>query len=248
MASSSIIMKKNGDIRRTFIFLHGWRSESAAWFPLINELKADDAAYCIDLPGFGKSESPKNDYTVSDYATIVSVFIRKLQLRNIILIGHSFGGRVSIKFGADNPDFLNGMVLCDSSGFTNKTTVKNVTNIIAKILKPIFVFQPLTGFKKTLYRMIGAEDYVATPHLKGTFLNVVNENLSEDMRRLKMPVLLLWGDQDKETPLSAAYRMHNLIPKNMLMVIKNAGHFPFLDKTKECAKAIDHYATDVSRS
>lgn len=90
-------IKKEAESKTNIIFLHGWGANINSFMPVINEVSKKYNVYAIDLPGFGLSDEPSKDYMVEDYSKIVLEFINKLKLDNVVLIGHSFGGRVIIK-------------------------------------------------------------------------------------------------------------------------------------------------------
>lgn len=227
------------------VLLHGWRSEGSVWFPALENLNIENSIYCLDLPGFGKSELPRNAYSAEDYSEIVSGFISKLGLEKVIIIGHSFGGRVAIKLASKHPEFLKGIVLVDSAGFIDRTMLNKLKRIIAKPLKPIFKLKPLHGLKKSIYRLIGSEDYIATPQLKETYLKVVGEDLSEDMKKIEISTMIIWGAQDKDTPLEYAYRMKNIIKNSKLAALEGAGHFSFLDEKEKFSEALKNFLVEL---
>ncbi len=189
--------------------------------------------YAIDFPGFGGSENPKKDFTVSDYSEIVEDFTKKLELKNLVLVGHSFGGRVAIKLVAGEKQNICKLVLVDSAGFVFNPDKKQMMNLIAKTVKPFFKPAFMQGLRKIIYKTIGAEDYLATPALQKTFVNIVNEDLSEDMEKLKLPTLIIWGEKDLETPFEFAQMMKNKIKNSELVVFEEAGHFSFLEQPKK---------------
>ncbi len=227
------------------LFLHGWRSESSVWFPALENFDAENSIYCLDLPGFGKSELPHSAYSVENYSEIISGFISKLGLDKVVIIGHSFGGRIAIKLASKNPDFLKGIVLVDSAGFVDKTLSNKLKRIIAKPLKPIFKFKALHGIRKSIYRFIGSEDYVATPQLRENYLKVIGEDLSEDMKKINIPTMIIWGDKDKDTPINYAHKMKNIIKNSKLKIIKGAGHFSFLDKKEEFSESFKNFLAQL---
>ncbi len=231
--------------RRTLLFLHGWRAEAALWLPVLEKFETGDAVYCLDLPGFGGSELPPKAYAVGDYADMVSVFVDDLKLKNVILVGHSFGGRVAMKIAARQPKFLQGIVLVDSAGFVDVTKMKQVKRMVAKILRPVFRRDALKDLRRYIYRMMGSEDYVATPELRETYLKAISEDLSYDMTRIAVPAGIIWGERDKETPLSFAHRMKELIPRAALAVIPRAGHFSFLDDPAKFVAALKKQIDDM---
>ncbi|MDO8664365.1 MAG: alpha/beta hydrolase [Candidatus Liptonbacteria bacterium] len=234
-----------GDKFPALLFLHGWRSEGSVWFPAVENFNTENQIYCLDLPGFGKSELPREPYGVENYSEIVSAFISKLGLEKVVIIGHSFGGRIAIKLASKNPDFLQGIVLVDSAGFVDKTLLNKLKRIIAKPLRPIFKFKPFHGLRKSIYRLIGSEDYVATPLLRETYLKVIGEDLSGDMERIDTPAMIIWGAQDKDTPVKWARKMKDIIKNSKLVVLNGAGHFSFLDKKEEFSDILKNFLAQL---
>lgn len=228
------------------LFLHGWRSNKEVWQGIIKKfisLSADQhiSLLALDLPGFGGSQGPKQPMAVGDYAEVVAEFIKNLELRNVILIGHSFGGRVGIKLAANYSSFIEKLVLVDSAGFAMPSSKKNLYRTAAKIVKPIFKPAFMQGLRKKIYQSIGAEDYVATPELQKTFVNVVSEDLSEDMGRVFCPTLIIFGENDEVTPKGFGQRMQLKIKNSKLKILPNAGHYSFLDQPEEFVEILSEF-------
>ncbi|OGE76954.1 MAG: hypothetical protein A3C85_01240 [Candidatus Doudnabacteria bacterium RIFCSPHIGHO2_02_FULL_48_21] len=215
---------------QTVVFLHGWRSEAAVWRPVMDRLGRRYRQFALDLPGFGKSEKPKHIFTLVDYATVVLGFIKKMELKKIVVVGHSFGGRVVIKLSALEPDIVEKLILVDSAGFRLHGKRNAVLRIVAKMLKPFFMIPGLRTLRLPIYRVMGAEDYLATPELRETFLNVINEDLTALLGYVRQETLIVWGGRDEDTPLMLAMWLKEHIPHSDLVIFHNAGHFSFLDE------------------
>lgn len=225
---------------KSTLLLHGWRSDGLIWNDIAMRLNKDGySVYAIDLPGFGGSSIPKKAFTVSDYADIVSRFSEKVGIKNFVLVGHSFGGRIAIKLATKESKPVQKLVLVDSAGFVNGKKQKHLFYV--KLVRPLFRPKFMQGIRTRIYQKMGAEDYVATPYLRETFLRVVKEDLSEDLSRIYIPTLLLWGEHDKETPVSFGRKMNTLIQNSRLIILPSAGHFSFLDKPEEFYEALTHF-------
>ncbi len=232
------------------IFLHGWRSNKEIWQSVIGKLSGQNI-YAIDLPGFGGSQVPPRPFTVGDYADVVAEFISKLGIHDAAIVGHSFGGRVGIKLAALHPQIIGKLVLVDSAGFAMDPNKKSLMNAGAKIAKPFFKPKFMQGLRKKIYQSIGAEDYIATPELQRTFVNIVSEDLTEDMRKITCPTLIITGENDQETPIEFGQRMHVLISakggsasgghNSKFIILPNAGHFSFLDKPDEFVQNLNQF-------
>ena len=226
--------------------MHGWRSEARVWNNVISELNKNLPEYnfvALDLPAFGSSPNPSIDWFVEDYANIVAEFTTKLKLDNIILVGHSFGGRISIKL-LGNPKFadfqskVTKLILTGSAGFVNGSASVKWKQKIAKIVKPIFEIPLLKPLKNTLGNLSGASDYNARPDLKNIFVNIVSEDLTQEMKAINKPTLLIWGEKDEATPIEYGNRMNQLIRDSKLEIIPDAGHFAFLDNPQQFLETV----------
>jgi pimeloyl-ACP methyl ester carboxylesterase len=101
------------------------------------------------------------------------------------------------------------------------------------MVKPLFRPKFMKGLKERIYKRISADDYTATPNLKETFLKIINEDLSGYLPKINQPTLIIWGENDKTTPLGDAKIMKEKIKNSKLVVLENAGHSCFLNKPKE---------------
>lgn len=257
---------EEGTGEKAVIFLHGWRSSKEVWGQVIQrigELEGEKIRiFAIDFPGFENSPAPSKIFSVQDYAEIVKGFIEKLAIKNVVIVGHSFGGRVGIKLAALQPRtyaentaaadlrgkgtcVIQKLVLVDSAGFVTKSFKKDFFRVLSKIVKPFFVLPYTQSFRKKIYQFIGAEDYLATPNLQKTFVNIVNEDLTEDMERITVPTLIIWGEDDKETPVEFGKKMNSIIPNSKFQILANAGHFSFLDKKDEFVKELMDFISSL---
>lgn len=218
------------------LFLHGWRSEALVWRGLMEFLcQKGIGSIALDLPAFGKSQIPKKSLTISDYSAIVSEFIQKLDLRNIVLIGHSFGGAVSIKTSLNSnvADVIKKLVLVNSSGIRLKREKTTLLLLSSKLVKPLFKPKFMQGIRRRIYKIIGNEDYLDSTYIKETYLNVIEEDISPLLGDVDKPTLLVWGDKDKDTPLWMGKKMKEEIPDSQLKILKDTGHYSFLEKPEE---------------
>ena len=236
----SYLSKSKQPSNGCLIFLHGWRSNKEIWNNLISKLPEQNI-YAIDLPGFGKSQIPKAPMSVGDYAEVVNEFIKKLDLKNVTIVGHSFGGRVGIKLASKFPLAISKLVLVDSAGFAMDSTKKSAMGFAAKIAKPFFKPKFMQGLRKKVYQTIGAEDYVATPELQKTFVNITSEDLTNDMKKIVCPTLIITGQNDTDTPIEFGKKMQSLIPNSKFFILQKAGHFSFLDNQQEFLKEVTSF-------
>jgi pimeloyl-ACP methyl ester carboxylesterase len=229
----------------TLIFLHGWRSEAKAWTSVMNNIEGKFNYFAIDLPGFGNTKNIEGIKNIYDYKNFVKEFIKKLSIKNPILVGHSFGGRVSILLASDDEVDIKQLVLVDSAGFTNGSISKSLIKLAAKLVKPIFKLFKLNKLRKRIYKAIGSEDYVESQELKQIFLETINEDLTEFIKKINCKTLIVWGTLDKATPVSYAHRMNLLIKNSKLELLQNAGHFSFIDEKEKFNELLTSFITEI---
>jgi pimeloyl-ACP methyl ester carboxylesterase len=230
------------------LLLHGWGDTLATFDELIPELGAKRFIR-LDLPGFGASEPPRGAWDVSRYATFVRHFLDKLDVvEPDILVGHSFGGRIAIKGVASSTIKPKYLVLIASAGVAaSRSARRSAFSILAKIGKILTALPPFSFFKERLrarlYRLTGSADYLRAGALKETFLNVVREDLRADAEKIKVPTLLVWGENDTETPLAEARTLEKAIANARLAIISGAGHFVHREMPKDVAESINTFIT-----
>lgn len=213
----------------TVIFIHGWLSNSKVWFHLMHALKKMNiSAYALDLPGFGESQIPATSVDNNFYVKVVEDFINKLSLKNLVLVGHSNGAAVAVKLLNVN-NVAEKLVLIDAAGIRSKSAEKTIKTTIAKVVKPVFKIPFLKPLRARIYSAMGYEDYINSEYLNKTYQNVINDDISDLYKNIKIPSLIIWGKNDKSTPLSFGEFIHSNISNSEFQVI-DAGHFPFIDK------------------
>ena len=213
------------------VFLHGWQSEGLVWQNIARQLaKQEFRIYLLDLPGFGGSTLPKIPFCVKDYCDIAANFAKRTGLEKIILIGHSFGGRIAIKLAAEQPELVKKLMLVDADGLRVNNRSGGAVGFLAKLAKPFFRPRFMQGLRRKIYRALGSADYIESGALRETYLKITSEDLSDYLPKIEQPTLIVWGENDQETPLKMAKIMQAKIPNSQLKIIKNAGHFSFLDQ------------------
>ena len=108
------------------LFLQGWGTNIELYKKLTNKIATLGRIIALDLHGFGKTAEPNEAWNVEQYSEFVKLFIKALGLKNVVLMGHSFGGRVIIKLmsNLDNEFKVEKIVLLDSAGIKPKATLK----------------------------------------------------------------------------------------------------------------------------
>ncbi|GFN36285.1 alpha/beta fold hydrolase [Tepidimicrobium xylanilyticum] len=220
---------------KDILVLHGWGANISTVLPIINLLKPYFRVYAVDLPGFGESDKPKEVFGSEDYARILKEFIDKMGVKKIVLIGHSFGGKLSILLGIKYPEIIDKIVLINSAGLVPKRGLKYYIKVYGfKTLKflynIIFFWANKEEKREKFYKRFGSTDYrEADGIMRKILVRVVNEDFKEILKEIKSPTLLIWGDKDTATPLYMGKIMESQIPDSGLVILEGAGHYSYLD-------------------
>ena len=231
------------------LLLHGWGSNIKLFDAMIKHLAPYYRVFAPDMPGFGESDEPKEPWCVDDYVDFVLKFCKKTGIEEAILLGHSFGGRVIIKLMSRREKSLSvpKIILTDSAGIMPKRSLASkIRTRCYKIGKGFLS----TGLMKklapnaleNLRKKNGSADYnAASPIMRQCLVKVVNEDLTYLLPEIKVPALLIWGENDDATPLSDGKKMEELIPDAGLVTLKNAGHYAFLEQWYTFSRVLDSF-------
>ncbi len=216
----------------SLVLLHGWGKSAGDYGQLVELLRKEYTVTSLDLPGFGMELITK-PMNLADYASWVADRLKKEKIEQCVLMGHSFGGRVAIKLVISKPELVSKLVLIDSGGIERKNLlIKSINSI--KSIKSVVP----ESLQKVFRSIFGSADYLAaTPVLRETMKNVVNENLEFDLPKIKIPTLIVWGRNDHTTPLWQGELMHKLIARSKFEVIEG-DHGIAYRRPQEVAEAI----------
>lgn len=240
LVNYEILGNKN---KNTLLILHGWGRSLEDWKFVANRLSDNYRVILLDLPGFGQSLAPTNKLMdVYFYATFVEAFLKKLGVGKFYLAGHSFGGKVSIVIASSNPN-VQRLFLIDSSGVEVKTTKTLIIIRIAKLFKKITHIVPIfpSPMKKSVKNFLSSKDYKQAGELQDTLTKVINQDVTKEAGKIKAKSVIIWGENDKEVPVTAARKLSITIPNSVIRIIWGAGHHPHLEAQDKFIKTLMEY-------
>lgn len=227
------------------LVLHGWGGASDSWVKF-QEILAKKGYKVIapDFPGFGKTSPPPESWGIEDYSNLILNFTKKLGVGDFFLLGHSFGGRIAIKFTTKYPEKLKSLILCASAGIKPKPGLK--TRIIywmARIGNAVFTPKHLVRFKDSVrnlfYIFLRNRDYVkANGVMRETIKKVLSEDLLLDLSKIKTKTLIIWGEIDKMVPLKYAHIFKENIKDSKLEILPKIGHSPHLEVPEKFSEIV----------
>ncbi|MFN4084088.1 MAG: alpha/beta fold hydrolase [Bacteroidia bacterium] len=256
-----------GSGQKTILFIHGLAGYGLMWYANALELSKKHKCIVIDLPGNGLSSRGDYPYTMFFYAECVARFIEKLELKNLILAGHSMGGHVSIVCALRYGHLLDKLVLVAPSGFEHfneaeKLIFKNLLSLgsifisdklsLKTALDNSFFSKNNEWLKTNINQLYDIIDYYGSvtwqQMVKANIFAMLDEQVSMFLPYLDLPVLVIFGKNDALIPVKAIHTNTNterlakqgsaLIPNCKLILIENCGHLAQIEKADEVNTAI----------
>ncbi len=246
------------------VMVHDFGTSSYTWTSLFDFLKVPRRYITLDLKGFGHSE--KNDdvkYSTFHQARLLSRFINALRLKNVVLVGHSYGGAVCL-FALLLEEIkarVNGLILINSMGY-----FQELPEFIAKLRVPIITSETLIALTQEMLsrdliskgyhdpqKMTKArlDEYLSILAMPGAKLCLVksaryiNDNDADFMHfrfnQIRVPTGIIWGENDSILSVYDAHRFYEDIPNADMILIPNCGHFPQEECPEETAAYIKQF-------
>lgn len=221
-----------GEGDKTIVLLHGWGQNIEMMKPVGDRLPGH-RIIILDLPGYGLSNEPDSVWTIYDYVECVKDLLQALKVKNPILIGHSFGGKISLAFASKYD--VEKLILFGSP-FRPAIKKLSLKTRLLKKAKKIPVLNKLEGFAK---KHIGSTDYKnASEMMRKILVSTVNLDITEDVKKIKCPTIIIWGTLDDAVPLEDAYELEKLIPDAGVVTYEGCTHYAYLERLPEVVNVI----------
>ena len=214
-----------GNIKKqTIVLLHGWGQNIEMMKMVADPFEEDFDIVILDLPGHGKSSEPNYPWTVNDFVEFLKEFLDKLEITKPILIGHSFGGKISLLYSSKYE--VEKLVLF---GSPFKKEIKKLS-LKTKTLKQLKKVPGLNKFEELAKKHIGSTDYKnASKTMREILVLTVNLDIQEEVKKIKAPTFIIWGEYDEAVNVEDAYELEKLIPDAGLVVYPNCTHYAYLE-------------------
>jgi pimeloyl-ACP methyl ester carboxylesterase len=217
------------------IYLHGWGTSHNVFYSLIESLFDEGRHIALDFPGFGNTDIPDTAWGTYEYAVFIQHFLHQLNVESCTVIGHSFGGRVAIQLAHNFPDLVDRIILIASAGIKRKVALRKRLRVktiqtMARLAKSCIPGSFGENIKNQLYSKIASRDYLRAGEMKNIFVKVVNEDLGDIIPKIHIPALLLWGNEDTETPPEIGERIHQLLPNSHYIEFPGFDHYSILTR------------------
>ena len=220
---------------KDILLLHGW-GQNIEMMKILGDNFSDKFRITIlDFPGFGESDEPKEAWTIDKYSEMLEEFVKQLKIKKPIIMGHSFGGRVAIRYSARNP--IEKLVLFGSPCIR----IQENLPLKVRLLKGLKKLPGMNQLGEYMKKYIGSRDYkAASPIMRQTLVEVVNEDLSKYAREIEEPTLLIWGEYDTEAPLSDARELERIMIDAALIVLPGT-HYAYIENLQRVVSILNNF-------
>ncbi len=263
--------KNDVDKRQHLLFIHGLGSSADRWLDIPDALSLYFHTLAIDLPGFGGSDKPSDmKYTIEEFSDLVRQFMDKIRItegnrgnnnkaRTTTLVGHSLGGYIASRIAAaDNSNFLDKLVLIDSSGNLEKPTplldqyLDAAMNPSKEKVRKVFEQMVANPLLISDVLVQGFIDRINKPDSKYAFesslRNSANTQIGiKNLNKIgekKIPTLIIWGMHDKVIPTQHSEIFREAIKGSAVTIVPRTGHAPFTEKPALVCEHLHRFLTD----
>lgn len=220
---------------KDILLLHGWGQNIEMMKPIGDAFQDRFRITILDFPGFGESEEPKEKWNIEMYSNMLEEFVKLTGIKNPIVMGHSFGGRVAIRYSARNP--IEKLILFGSPCIR----IEEKLSLTVRLLKQIKKLPGMNDFGEYMKKYIGSRDYkAASPIMRQTLVEVVNEDLSKFAREIEEPTLLIWGEYDTEAPINEARELEKIMIDAALIVLPGT-HYAYLENLPQVVNILKSF-------
>lgn len=223
----------------SLLMIHGAGGRGEVYQPQLSGLAGQMNLAALDLPGHGATPGPGQD-TIAGYADWLEGFLAAGPLRPVLL-GHSMGGAIALTLGLRRPELVRGLILI-GSGARLKVMPAILEGLGKDFAGTVRMIVPFAYGPQAEPQMIaqGIEQMGATEPavLLGDFMACDRFDLMDHLADIRLPTLVLVGDQDQMTPVKYAQHLAGAIPGAELQVIPGAGHMLYLEKPRQANQAV----------
>lgn len=218
LAGGRVLAEKYGATPPRVVALHGWGRDGGDFATILSGLDA----VSIHLPGFGPAPAPDDVWSTEDYAELVMEAIAAYA--PVVIVAHSFGGRVAVRLAARRPELVSGLVL------TGVPLVRLAPPSTPPLSYRVARWANARGLvsdrrMEAIRRRRGSSDYRAAQGvMRNILVTVIGENYDEDLAALRCPVRMVWGAQDTDAPTDAGRVAAERIGGARFRTVANTAH------------------------
>ncbi len=228
--------------------LLGWGQSMMMFEPTLQHLSKHFRVTVFDFPGFGKSDVMRTVWDMQAYVDFVLELCQALNIKEPILIAHSFGARVAAIFATQQA--VKKLILTGAAGLRAKP--KRIDKLKAmpyKVMRTLLRTLRLTQLEEQLKQHMGSSDYRALRGaLRDSFVKVVNQDLQPYYQQIEQPTLLIWGELDQATPLWMGKALEAMIKDAGLVIFEHDDHYAYYHQIDRFHRIVDVFIKEEAHA
>jgi len=240
----SYIEKGEGEV---LLLLHGLMGALSNWEQVIEKFSKE---YRVIIPMLPIYDLPLLTTGVKSLSKYVHKFITYKKLSNVTLLGNSLGGHVALIYCLAHPGVAKALVLTGSSGlyenaFGGSFPRRENYDFVKEKVEYTF-YDPATATKELVDEVFATvNDRHRVIRILAMAKSAIRHNMSKDVHKIRIPVLLVWGRNDKITPPEVAEEFNRLLPDSELHWIDQCGHAPMMERPEEFNEILAGFLTKI---
>lgn len=258
-SSKVVVLEAGNKLKPAIVLIHGLGTLAMKdWFSIIPELEENYHVIAIDLPGFGYSPEAQGRFLPTNYAHVVATVLKNVTREKVIVMGHSMGGAVALRYTELYEESVSSLVLVDVAGLLEKSVfLKHISSIEYgdEVSFPMRLLiegtnslssSLINGSSKSSWirDFLQSNDYawnwlVSDSSNMNAALSLVEEDFNEAVNRINVPVNIIWGENDGIAPLRTGKVLNNKIKVSRLQIISDAEHVPMKSNHVEFMDALN---------
>ena len=247
------------------LLVHGMAGSSSTWRSVWDDLTASATVIAPDLPGHGRTDKPRGDYSLGAQASFLRDLLVALGHDRATVVGTSLGGGIALQFSYQYPERLERLVLVGAGGLGEEVTpilrliaVPGTDLVLPALFQPLFrdAARTVGGW----FGRIGLKPAAATdeifrayaslvdPETRTAFIHTLRSVVDSRGQRVSahdrlylasdVPTLIVWGERDPIIPVSHGRAAHEAMPGSRLEIIPGVGHFPQVEDPRRFARVV----------
>jgi pimeloyl-ACP methyl ester carboxylesterase len=247
------------------LLVHGMAGSSSTWRSVWDDLTASATVIAPDLPGHGRTDKPRGDYSLGAQASFLRDLLVALGHDRATVVGTSLGGGIALQFSYQYPERLERLVLVGAGGLGEEVTpilrliaVPGTDLVLPALFQPLFrdAARTVGGW----FGRIGLKPAAATdeifrayaslvdPESRTAFIHTLRSVVDSRGQRVSahdrlylasdVPTLIVWGERDPIIPVSHGHAAHEAMPGSRLEIIPGVGHFPQVEDPRRFARVV----------
>lgn len=229
----------------TFVFIPGSGGDHTLWLYVLDRLRGDFNLLAVNLPGHGESQGA-GEADVGRYVDWVKDILAVYEVTTPIIVGHSLGAAIVLTFAVTYPHLIAGVVAI--GGGARMPVNPMIFEAIKKDLAGLMAMTAKIGVAKKNRERLAPLLTARSPHpdtLYGDFLACDRLAIEEELSKIRIPTLIVCGEEDKMTPPNLSRELAARIPGAQLVLIPETGHMVMLEEPERLAEELRAFSRRI---